>query len=330
MACHSACCLVGGISEANAIAPRYSDASRQFPSARHHLHEGIKVKVIYIAGTSHSGSTLLSLMLNAHPDIVSVGELHNLSRQFKISLTKQVNRCCSCGADSLWNCDFWSDVDERVRQLSGKSLVDHNVLDYANVNKSGSSNAVVFKAISDVSGKQLIVDSSKQPNRMSYLTRLGELQVYPIHLIRNPEGQINSVLKKRRGLLKPILRYELVHAQIRRALKAIPHNIVHYEDLVLNPESTLRTVLHPLGLKFDRQQLGWAGAIKHNIAGNKSRWSVTSQLILDEGWKHSLTPFQKHVIGFATLISRQATRPTGYVGASSLGSDCLHGNGAPH
>jgi hypothetical protein len=56
MACHSACCLVGGVSEANAIAPRYSDASRQFPSARHHLHEGIKVKVIYIAGTSHSAA----------------------------------------------------------------------------------------------------------------------------------------------------------------------------------------------------------------------------------------------------------------------------------
>jgi hypothetical protein len=35
------------------------------------------MRVIYIAGTSHSGSTLLDLMLNAHPEIISVGEVLN-------------------------------------------------------------------------------------------------------------------------------------------------------------------------------------------------------------------------------------------------------------
>jgi hypothetical protein len=33
------------------------------------------VKVVFIASASHSGSTLLDLLLNAHPDMVSVGEL---------------------------------------------------------------------------------------------------------------------------------------------------------------------------------------------------------------------------------------------------------------
>ena len=38
------------------------------------------VKVVFIASLSHSGSTLLDLMLNAHPDVASVGELKQLGR----------------------------------------------------------------------------------------------------------------------------------------------------------------------------------------------------------------------------------------------------------
>ena len=38
------------------------------------------MRVIYIAGMSHSGSTVLNLMLNAHPEIFAVGELIDLNR----------------------------------------------------------------------------------------------------------------------------------------------------------------------------------------------------------------------------------------------------------
>ena len=43
-------------------------------------HLGDDMRVIYLAGMSHSGSTLLSLMLNAHPDICAAGELIDLER----------------------------------------------------------------------------------------------------------------------------------------------------------------------------------------------------------------------------------------------------------
>ena len=39
-----------------------------------------KPKIIFIASLSHSGSTLLDLMLNAHPEVVSVGEVKQLRR----------------------------------------------------------------------------------------------------------------------------------------------------------------------------------------------------------------------------------------------------------
>ena len=120
-------------------------------------------------------------------------------------------------------------------------------------------NAVVFKAMAEVSGKSFVVDSSKLPGRLSYLMRLEDLEIYPVHLVREPKGQINSVVRKHGGFLKHIFRYELIHEQIRRALKSVPHGVVHYEDLVRDPKAALQSILQPLGLDFDPRQLDWAG-----------------------------------------------------------------------
>ena len=88
-------------------------------------------KVIYIAGTSHSGSTLLDLMLNAHPEIISVGELVNLARHLEYKKPhKKRYTSCSCGAPSLWQCDFWSRVNKATLQTEGKSIGELDVLNY--------------------------------------------------------------------------------------------------------------------------------------------------------------------------------------------------------
>ena len=163
------------------------------------------MRVIYIAGTSHSGSTLLSLMLNANSEIMSVGEIQNLNRQLKIKPGQKSYPRCSCGASSLWQCNFWRAVDDYVRRKSGKSLLDLDMSDYSNAKDRCGANQVLFEAISSVSGKNFIVDSSKHPGRMASLMRIPDLNIYPVYLIRTPEGQINSVLKKRGGLVKPIL-----------------------------------------------------------------------------------------------------------------------------
>ena len=108
----------------------------------------------------------------------------------------------------------------------------------------------MFKAIADVTGKNFVVNSSKLPKRLAYLMQLEELDVYPVHIVRDPKGQINSVTRKHGGFLKHIFRYELIHEQIRRALKSVPHSVVHYEDLVRDPAGTLASILQPLGLSL--------------------------------------------------------------------------------
>jgi hypothetical protein len=273
--------------------------------------------VVYITGASHSGSTLLDLMLNAHPAMVSVGEMLKLNRQLKPrnSEAGQFPKC-SCGAASLWECSFWSRVNEHIRQTQGKSLAELDVQDYSSVD--GATNVTVFKAIAKVSKRKFVVDSSKMPRRLSHLMKLGELNVYPIHLVRDPMGQVFSVRRKQGGLLTPLFQYEVVHAQIHRALRTVPHTVVRYEELVSEPRRTLNAILEPLGLSFHPQQLAWAEQEKHLVAGNHMRWKSHSDLILDERWKEGLSKVQKLLIYLGTVLSRHLLRHSGFtVGADS-------------
>ena len=76
------------------------------------------VKVVFIASLSHSGSTLLDLMLNAHPDVASVGELKQLGRFARLEKPNRRLRC-TCGADSLLTCEFWTKVSALTKAATG-------------------------------------------------------------------------------------------------------------------------------------------------------------------------------------------------------------------
>ena len=277
------------------------------------------MRVIYIAGAAHSGSTLLDLMLNAHPDIVSVGEVLKLNRQLAYRDTeKKTYAACSCGAASLWDCKFWSAVDTKTRASTGKSIAELEILASGAPDPRHAPNVILFKAIAAVSGKNFIVDSSKIPRRLKQLMQFPELDVYPVHLVRDPKGQITSVMRKHGGFLKNIVRYEVVQEQIHRKLKSVPHSVVRYEDLVRDPERSLNSVLEPLGLSFDPRQLSWAEAEKHIVAGNHMRYETKSKLVLDERWREHLTARQQRIVDLGTMRSRSLLPSTGYVkGAAS-------------
>jgi len=263
------------------------------------------MRVIYIASAAHSGSTILDMMLNAHPKIISVGEVLKLNNvKYWKSGDVKVTRC-SCGASGLLQCAFWSRVNAWIKETYGKSLADLNVDDYRRRDVANEPNTLLFRAISEVSGKKFIVDSSKSPHRLDYLLRREELNVYPVHLVRRPEGQIASVVD-RFGILQSIFRYEVVNAQTRQRLKSVPHGFVRYEDLVLEPKRTLQELLEPLGLEFDPIQLTWAEQPKHSFAGNHARWQTKSELVLDENWKHRLSPSQRLLIDVGTILSRSS------------------------
>jgi hypothetical protein len=260
---------------------------------------GDDMRVIYLAGMSHSGSTLLSLMLNAHPDICAAGELIDLERCLNWPSIEQGKTLpCGCGAPSLQECHFWTRVATRVRESEGASIADPNLLGLTL--KTGPG---VLRAISEVSGKRFVVESSKRPERLSSLLGLRGLDVFAVHLVRDPRGQIASLRRKNGGLLRHIVWYARLHNQLRRILERVPHVVIHYEDLARHPKQTLETILNPFGLAYHTEQMRWFDQEQHTLGGNKLRWQPRD-LILDERWRESLSPLQRAIIGLGTAHSR--------------------------
>ena len=65
------------------------------------------MRLAYILAASHSGSTLLSMLLGSHPQIATIGEM-NLSPKAMGDLD---HYRCSCG-DLIRRCRFWEQVRE--------------------------------------------------------------------------------------------------------------------------------------------------------------------------------------------------------------------------
>ena len=76
----------------------------------------------FVLGAGHSGTTLLSLLLDAHPDVVSVGELQAWAVWDRMPRFKEESPDdlrCTCG-EPFATCAFWSRVQDSVRSRVGE------------------------------------------------------------------------------------------------------------------------------------------------------------------------------------------------------------------
>src|ERR1700751_3026531 len=90
-----------------------------------------RIDVIGILGTSFSGSTLLNLMLGAHPSIYAGGELSALILNRG---DPAIASCTACGVA----CRYWTET-----------------------RRSEGTKANLYTTVQQIFGKRIIVDSSK-------------------------------------------------------------------------------------------------------------------------------------------------------------------------
>ncbi len=173
-----------------------------------------KLKIVYILAASHSGSTLLSLLLGLHPDICTVGEL-KLS-----SLDDKEHYLCSCGK-RIKECLFWKEITQKMKEQGLDFDVTDARTNYSEIESNYSRkllsplhrgpivemirdiglflspawrkhiinvqrrNVALIGSILDVTQKKIIVDSSKVGLRLKYLLRNDALDVKIVRLIRD-------------------------------------------------------------------------------------------------------------------------------------------------
>tara|TARA_B110000027_G_C16089079_1_gene287500 strand:- start:633 stop:1547 length:915 start_codon:yes stop_codon:yes gene_type:complete len=179
-----------------------------------------KVKVILLSANAFSGSTIFSLFLGRHPEIVNLGEVINLENDYNPNLV------CTCGS-KLLECSYWQTIKDKLDQdaLKGsinfnlnattkRSLIDRKgillkkiliILGFSpktiygkkEINNYLNKNTNFFKKIDNhFEHSKYIVDASKPPERIDILLSSPDIDIYCIHLNRNLKSIFNSNLKR--------------------------------------------------------------------------------------------------------------------------------------
>ncbi|MEO8477317.1 MAG: sulfotransferase [Actinomycetota bacterium] len=280
-------------------------------------------RVAYVGGWGRSGSTLLDRILGRVEGFVSVGELRMIWRRGLVG-----NATCGCGS-AFRDCPFWIEVGDRA--FGGWDQVDvddvmrlRNSLDRgwstlvlaspvlpgswrARLARYESYLAPLYSSIADVAGASVVVDSSKLPSHAFILRRMDGVDPRVIHLVRDPRGVAYSwqkdVVKDPNTGEKMIVyrpwsaaaRYDLYNAMTSFLRTAgVPYLRVRYEDLVAEPEATVRRIVthvrpeDPLDLSFiDGGNV--AMGVDHTVGGNPMRFSQGAmQIRRDESWRTEL------------------------------------------
>lgn len=295
-----------------------------------------KIDVIFIGGMPRCGSTLLGNILGSMRGHVHLGEVFYLWKDISKN-----NYLCSCG-EVIQNCKLYSKVHDRLKENYGKNRISG----FGKLRNSWSSTyktvtnlilqkglskdqkrytralADVYKAASEVSRSDVVVDSSKFLADASLLLRSPLFNVTVLHLIRDPRGVANSWMKKkeRRDSIGENSESQLpVYSPLYTTLKWAQWNLsyemasmmyenfvrVKYENICSRPEREIRRIArykkkntqHKKNVrnvvKDGKAKISDSHAVRGNPDKMKCGWINIKE---DKGWKKSMSQKRKIMI----------------------------------
>lgn len=284
------------------------------------------VPYVCMPGSPYTGSTLLGFLLGSHPDCVSIGAATGLTARVDVATYQ-----CSCGS-RFEDCEFWRRVTSRTEELGHPVNVyesnfwtthvrmsDQRWLNGLLVRSLGNdlltdgrdavigsfgpirrtleearrSTWSVARAVLDVTGKTVFVDTARDHQRPKYLAPSPDLDVKVIHLIRDPRGNVSSIMNHTGVDVEKASRqwkhYNREADRVKRFLPSESWMLLRYEDLCDDPTATLNRLAEYLGVKpapvpDDLQAAGY------HVIGNSMRLRGVGEIRQDEKWRERLTP----------------------------------------
>jgi hypothetical protein len=271
-----------------------------------------------------------------HDGFFSSGELTFIwQRSFR------ENHLCGCGVP-FHDCDFWGEVtemafgvepaqvDEQTAERLKASVDAKWRVPYMALPKVphrqpellayGDLLRRLYGAILEVSGARVIVDSSKDPRHGLVLSRLPQIELHVVHLIRDPRGVVFSWQRKRR---RPEIHWKaqdmMVKGAWETATRWTTHNTVvellsasaasycrvRYEDFVADPRTALARILEPYDWDHGTPEGVRPGHVDleptHTVAGNPMRFDKGALNVkLDEEWRRAMPVRERLSVAAAT------------------------------
>jgi sulfotransferase family protein len=316
--------------------------------SEHGPESAARPKVLFIAGPSRSGSTMLDLLLGELDGYVATGELRNLWGHGLLD-----GWLCGC-REPVSSCPFWRSVLERAGlDRVDPAWVDETQRLHVRVRLRPLARiwlfhrfgirlprrlasyrrlmAELYGGVSAVSGAQVVVDSSKRPANVLLLAARGDLDLFVVHLVRDPRGVANSWLRERDNPANPTgKRTQVFHPLVTGARWLAWNGTIHllvrrwlghrymllrYEEFARDPAGALNRITtmvegrarSPSGfLDGTRAKLG----PNHTAVGNRNRF-VSGEITIrcDEAWRERMGTKDKLL---ATLPSLPLLTAYGY------------------
>ena len=282
-------------------------------------------RVLYVVGAARSGSTVLQTVLGSHPQIEGVGELGFLSRSGHV-----FEEYCACG-EPADVCPYWSEV-RRVwaryggphdlaeyialqREFEGekwrlKRLLRHRHRPSLRFQAYAQQVRTLLQAISTVSGKRIVADTTKTPSRALVLSMIAGIDLRIVHLVRDGRGVAWSVKKglrkddrggvqtdqPPRSVLRTAAYWVVLNLQsawVRTQLAPQKSVRIRYEDFMAQPKETLDRIGALLDCDFSEVAKALESEATfpsgHAVAGNRLRMVGTVRLNPDKEWSQKMS-----------------------------------------
>lgn len=286
--------------------------------------------VVYLTGWGRSGSTLLDELISQATGGFSAGELDVFwGWRFE-------GRSCACGTPHSW-CPVWSRVldeveatynREEVRAARAESLrmrhVARAVVGPADRPAHGrwefvrEAQALLYQSISRVTGRSVVVDSSKSPFLPYFVGRSCAdcPQFRVVQLVRHPcavafswsrpKTTRDGNLMPSYGALQCAAEWMVRNLIAELATRLNGGTLVRYEDLVEDGGGTLADLLLHLRLPATGQGSSNIDEV-HAIAGNPSRSSERAMRV-DDRWLEQMPARSRVAVSVLTSPLRRRYR----------------------
>lgn len=316
------------------------------------------ISSLFICSASRSGSTLLDRLIGSHPDALSVGELGHLPKNIALDSTcscgqhlrqcafwvPAVDRLCKEFGVDLWKTPYALDLGfvragveiDHQHQTKGylarrgaylawmESLMKLNAGFLrtpllGRYRDSIENNARVHRVLREMTGKRIVIDSTK-----GFRWSTGQYLLHPeqtrlVLLSRDGRGVMASYMRSGRSRQKALQHWQKYYESALPWLErhVPPEHVlrVYYERLVSEPAAELERIYRFLGLPQPEGADYLQQHDAHILNGNPMRLGGLQQIKPDDRWQRELNDEDK---AYFASAGRTMARSLGYVDDGAL------------
>lgn len=218
------------------------------------------LKTIFITGLHRSGTTILCMILGAHPKCIAVGEVEAVIRSSRDRewVESHYNRC-TCG-----QCRFWPEVMKNIDKAGTEDLTERY--------------RIFLQTFAEHFPGKIPIDSSKFINSLNALSTVSNCQ--PIRIVRDVRGWCVS----RTGKITPRLMLDWYKRNLSYERSTKHASLIGYEELILDPYNAIPRLCAKIGLEYDESMLQIPSSTDHILVGNRMRTNKSLRIRYDGRW----------------------------------------------